>query len=148
MVMVMCKRSLAILVRRVPVLEDGLHELVVVHASSPLHTILKHPLGRLDCSLSSAVAMGEVCSTWPVCDVPVFHPFLEDATHHLRPSVCCDVLRYVPIGTEVSHDCYQVLAVKLALWGRHDCVPTRESVSNHKEIVAMQREVVRHYHLD
>ena len=30
MVMVMCRRSLAILVRRVPVLDDGLHELVIV----------------------------------------------------------------------------------------------------------------------
>ena len=60
----------AILVWRVSLLEDGLHELV--DAPTPGHTVLKHPLGRLDCSLSSAVAMGEVCATWPVCDVPVF----------------------------------------------------------------------------
>ena len=99
----------------VPVLENGLHELVIVDAPTPGLTVLKHPLGRLDCGLSSAVAVGEVCATWPVCDVQVFHPFMEDATHHLRPPISVDVFRYVPGGTEVSHDGDQVLAIELAL---------------------------------
>ena len=93
------QRPPPVLVWCVPVLKDGLHELVVVDASSPLHTILKHPLGRLDCCLSSVVAVG------------------GNPTHHLWSSICGDVFRYVPCGTEVPHDSNQVLAINFALWG-------------------------------
>ena len=94
----------SILVWRVPVLENSLHELVIVEAHTPGYTVFKHPLGRIDCGFSSAVTVVEVCAAWPVRDVPVFYLFLEDATHHLWPSIHGDVFRYVPRGTEVSHD--------------------------------------------
>ena len=58
--------------------------------------------------------MVEAGTAGAVCDVPVLHPLLEDATHHLGSTISCDLFRDFPRGTEVSHARDLVLAVKLA----------------------------------
>ena len=83
-----------------------------------------------------------------MCHVPVFHPFLENTTHHLWPSLRGDVFWYVPCGTKFSQYGDLVLAAELAREGGHHGAQSREPVGYNQEVVAMEIEVVSHQHLE
>ena len=82
--------------------------------------VLEHPLGGLHRGLVPVVAMWKVGAARVVCDVLVLQPMLEDTTHHLGSPISGDVFWNVPRSSEVSHDCDQVLAVKLARGAGHN----------------------------
>ena len=81
------------------VLEDGLHELVVVNAARPGDAVLEHPLGGLHGCLVPVVAVWEIGAARAVCDIPVLLPLLEDTTHHLAPARCRGIHRRSPVCT-------------------------------------------------
>ena len=119
----------------VAVLEDRLHELVVVM----LPALETQSWSILFEDFTAVSALLLLCGKYALLGwcVPILHPLLEDTAHHLGASISRDGLWNIPGGAEVSHDSNQMLAVELALGGGHYGVLPREPVGDHQEVVAV-----------